>query len=92
MQLKRKCSLALDIGPGGMNLRPGHFSGVNVVFDFEIGVRLERARGTDCGYSCGKIEARKAVRHLAIDPIAHGIKHVVMHADQAGDDGVAVEV
>ena len=59
---------------------------------FEIKIGLNASGGANGGHAQGEVEARKAVRHLAIDPIAHGIKHVVMHADESGDDAIALEV
>ena len=75
-----------------MNLRPRCLARVNVPLDLKIGVRLKRTGGADRRHSGSKIKPRKAIRHLTINPIPHGIKHVIMHPDEPGNYRVAMQI
>ena len=75
-----------------MHFWPGNFAGVDVLLQFEIGVGLKGAGGADGSHASGKVQSRKAESHFPEDRVAHGIEHVIVHADQAGNDSVLVEV
>src|SRR5947208_10694561 len=92
MQLQSPSAVPFEIRSGDVDMRSGHCVGINRTLDFKVGIWLKRASRSDRSNSSRKIEPWEAERHLAEDDIAHGIKHVIVHADQAGDNGVAVEV
>src|ERR1700704_851965 len=92
VQLQSPTASAFKIGSRNMDLRARRFALVNLLLELKIGVRLERTGGA---YGCdatSKVQTWKAERHLAKDAVTHGIKHMVVHADKAGDDTVAVEI
>ena len=91
MRLQHPTALAFKIRASDVDLRPRHFSGVDLLLNLQIGIGLERASGPNRGHAAGQIEPRKAIRHLAINSIAHRIEHVVMHPNQAGDDRVTLQ-
>ena len=92
MHLHRKSARSFQIRPSHVDLRTRRLSPINLPLEFKVGVRFERSRGANGGHSSGKIQTREAERHLAEDPISHGVKEMIVHADQAGDDTVAVQV
>ena len=50
------------------------------------------AAGANGGNTSREIQARETVAHLVEEPAAGGIEHMVVHADQAGNHGVAAQV
>src|SRR3989442_9280369 len=92
MQLQSPTAFPFQIRPSNVYMWSGHCAGINRTFDFKVGIWLKRASRSDRSNSSRKIEPWEAVCHLAEDDIAHGIKHVIVHAHQAGDNAVAVEV
>ena len=92
VRLQNPTAFTLDIRPRRMDLRPRRFARINVPLDLEIGVRLKRAGGADRRYPGREIQPQEAVRHLAINSVAHGIKHVIVHTDETGDYAVAVQI
>src|SRR5262249_26834137 len=75
---------------------------IHAAFDFQIGVRLDAAGGAHGGDASGEIKARGGVGerqdgeaglgnstggHLLGDGV--GVVEMIVHADDAGDDGVA---
>jgi hypothetical protein len=68
----------------------------------EIGIRLERAGGADRGHAAREVEARDAdvdfvvAGERACDvsafAVGRGIEHVVVHADEPGEDGAAGKI
>ena len=94
MHVGRIRARAFEIGPGSAHLRPNHLAGVNQLLDFDIRIRLDASAGANCGYAGGQIQAWEAVAHFAIDRrrAAHRKEHVIVHADQARNDGVTVEI
>src|ERR1700675_1351453 len=92
VQLQSPSASAFKIGSGDVDLRARGFALVNLLLEFKIGVRLERTGGADGRHATSQVETWKADRHLAEDAVTHGIKHMVMHADETGDDTVAVQI
>src|SRR5580692_1330390 len=92
MHLNRPRPFALKIRAGDVNLRARRLSSVDGLLDLEIGVRLQRSSSANRGDPTRQIETWKAEAHLAEDAIAHGIKHVVMHPDEARDDAIAMQI
>jgi hypothetical protein len=39
-----------------------------------------------------QVQARKAECHLAEDAVAHGVEHVVVHADETGNHSIAMQI
>ena len=74
------------------NLRAGHFAGVDQALDAEVGVGLEAAGGAGGGHAGGEVESGEAEGLLGVDRGGGGVEEVLVHADEAGDDGVAGEV
>src|SRR5215831_3452896 len=75
-----------------MHLGPGNLASIDRFSDFKIGVWLERSSGANRGYAASQVEPRKTVRHFAERARSNGIKHVVVHADEARDDRVSLQV
>ena len=84
-------------------MRADEVAGVDFATEVQVDVRLDAAGGADGGDACGEIHARGGEAHLGDDEGWFGgavggfvgagdVVEVVMHADEAGDDGVAVEV
>src|ERR1700730_3266157 len=92
VQLHSPRTRTLQIWAGDVNLWPRHSPSVNLFLDLQVGVRLERTGGADRSHASRKIKTWKTETHLSEDHIAHGIKHVVMHADKARNHAVAVQV
>ena len=92
MHLQGPTASSFKIRSGDVYLRPRRFSRIDLLLKLKIGVGFERARGADGGHSAGQVKTRKAECHLAEHAVAHGIEHVVVHADQAGNDAVTVQV
>src|SRR5207245_3362835 len=92
MQLQSPTSFTFKIWPSNVYMWSVHCAGIDRSLDFKVGIWLKRASRSDRSNSSRKIEPWEAVCHLAEDDVAHGIEHVVVHAHQAGDDAVAVEV
>ena len=92
VQLQSPRTRTLQIWAGDVNLWPRHSPRVDLFLDLQIGVRLQGTGGADRSHASRKIKTWKTETHLSEDHIAHGIKHVVMHADKARNHGVAVQV
>src|SRR6266481_9421217 len=92
LQLQGPTASAFKIGSGNVDLRARRFAPVNLLLKLQIGVRLERTGGADGRNAASKVQTWKAERHLAEDAVAHGIKHMVVHADETGDDTVAMQI
>src|SRR5579864_1405821 len=92
VQLHRKRSRTFKIGTGHVYLRPWSLPSIDLLLQFEIGIRLKRSGRSDRGHASGKIKARKTVSHLAKHAVSHGIEHVIVHAYQARDDTVSVQI
>ena len=92
MRLQNPTAFPFNVRSGWMNFRPRCLARVNVPLDLKIGVRLKRTGGADRRHSGSKIKPRKAIRHLPINPIPHGIKHVIMHPDEPGNYRVAMQI
>src|SRR5579864_1595602 len=75
-----------------MHFGTGNLARIDRFLQFKIRVGLKRSGGTNRGHASGKIQARKTKCHLAENSVSHGIKHVVVHADQAGHHAVALQV
>src|SRR5581483_12063333 len=75
-----------------MHLWAQYFAVLNGFVDFEIGIRFEGSGCSDRGHSGSEVESGKAVRHFAERARPDGIKHVVVHADDPGDDGVSMKI
>jgi hypothetical protein len=85
------CPLLPD-KPGGMNLWPRHFARINVSLNLKVGVGLNRAGGSSRCYTRGEVEPGKAKRHLSEADGANRIEHMLVHSDDARDDGVSRQV
>ncbi len=94
---------AFEVGAGDVHVRAGEVAGVDLAAEVEVGVGLDAAGGAEGGDAGGEVHARCREGHLGDDQRwltvaervevgAGDVVHVVVHADQAGDDGVAVEV
>ena len=75
-----------------MHFGARHRAGIDSPFKFEIGIGLNRTSGANRGDSARQIQPWEAVSHLSEDHVAHGIKEVVMHADQPRNYGVFMEI
>src|SRR6185369_17790071 len=67
---------------------------VDQLFDFEIGVRSNAARGADRRNAESEIETRKADAHVRIHRrrSTHRKEHVVMHSDETRQHGVPIDI
>ena len=92
---------AFDVGAGDVEARAGHGARVDLPLDGEIGERRDAAGGARGGYAGGEVEAREAVglrdeealvARGEADDGARGPEQVLVHADEAGDDGLAAQV
>src|SRR5258708_3748480 len=92
VQLQSPRTRTLQMWAGDVNLWAWHSPSVNLLLDLQIGVRFQGTGGADRSHASRKIKPGKTETHLSEDHIPHGIKHVVMHADEAGNHAVAVQV
>ena len=94
---------AFEVGSGDVHVRAGEVAGVDLAAEVEVEVGLDGAGGADGGDAGGEVHARGGEGHLGDDEGwlggavggfvgAGDVVEVVVHADEAGDDGVAVEV
>ena len=94
---------AFEIGRGDVHVRAEEMAGVDLAAEVEVEVGLDGAGGADGGDAGGEVHARGGEGHLGDDEGwlggavggfvgAGDVVEVVVHADEAGDDGVAVEV
>jgi hypothetical protein len=93
--LRRVRAFALEIGTGDAHLRPDHQPIVDRAFELEIGVRFDAPSRAHRGDAACEVQAREARGVLAV----HGgrttrrrVVHVLVHADDAGNDAVARKV
>src|SRR5262249_18013987 len=101
VELRTERADTFEIRAGDVHLGAGLLAGVDELFEGKVGVRLEAAGGANGGDAACEIEGREAGTHFSIDgrrprdgSRAGGrrIKHVIVHADEARDDGVAGEI
>src|SRR3981081_3801630 len=92
VQLHRPRTRTLQVWAGDVNLWPWHSPSVDLFLDLQIGVRFQGTGGADRSHASRKIKTGETETHLSEDHIPHGIKHVVMHADESGNHAVAVQV
>ncbi len=94
---------AFEVGRGDVHVRAGEMAGVDLAAEVEVEVGLDGAGGADGGDACGEVHARGGEGHLGDDEGwlggavggfvgAGDVVEMVVHADEAGDDGVVVEV
>ncbi len=81
VDLDQRKPLAFQIWARDVELGAGRFAGRDVLFYFEIGVRLHASSRTDGGDSRSQIESRKAEWHVVIEPATRRIKEMVVHTD-----------
>src|SRR2546423_11582916 len=91
-QLQRECALTLKVGTGHMDLWTGRRTVIDVLFNFEIGVRFNRASGAQRSYSGSEIQARKTERHFSEHRAAHGLEHMIVHPDEPRHNAVSVKI
>ncbi len=77
-----------------MHLWSNHAAGVDQALDFEIGVGRDAAGGANRRDAERQVEARKTDAHVGVHRrrAIHGKEHVIVHADDAGQDAVAVQI
>ena len=87
---------ALDVGRGQVQLGSWHLAGIDPPLDLQVGIRLDRAPGADGRQSAGEVEPREGVVHLVHVkrpcPGPHRVEEVLVHHDEAGNDGLAGQV
>ena len=94
---------AFEVGRGDVDVRAEEAAGVDVAAEVEVEVGLDAAGGAEGGDAGGEVEARGGEGHLGDDEGRFGgavggfvgagdVVEVVVHADEAGEDGVAGEV
>src|SRR5271170_291371 len=94
---------AFEVGSGDVHVRAGEMTGVDLGAHVEVEVGLDGAGGAHGGDAGGEVHARSGEGHLGDDEGwlggavgglvgARDVVEVVVHADEAGDDGVAAEV
>src|SRR6202034_1643002 len=66
-------ALAFQIWAADMHPGASHFSGVDRLLEFKVGVGLECSGGANRGHARGKIQTRKTKRHLAENSVSHGV-------------------
>ena len=82
---------------------PGMCAGVDLALEVEVGVGLDGAGGAQGGDARAEVEVRRGEGHLrdhqrrlgvagGVEVGAGDVVHVVVHADEAGEDGAAGEV
>ena len=81
MQLQSPTAFPFEIRPSHVYMWSGHCAGIDRSLHFEVGIWLKRASRSDRSNSSRKIEPWEAERHLAEDDVAHGIEHMIVHAD-----------
>src|SRR5438874_5810405 len=91
-QLQRECALTFKVGTGHMDLWTGRRTVIDMLFNFEIGVRFNRASGAQRSYSSSEIQARKTEGHFSEHRPAHGIEHMVVHPDEPWHNAVSVKI
>ena len=94
---------AFEVWSGDVGVGADEVAGVDLAVEVEVDVGLDAAGGAYGGDTGGEIHARGAEGHLGNDEGWFGgavgglvgasdVVEVVVHADETGDDGVAVEV
>ena len=92
MELQCKGALALEIGPRHVHFRARGSATIYLLLEFQVRIGFKRAASADGGDACREIEPRKAECHFSENAVTHGVEQMVMHADQARNNGVAVQV
>lgn len=85
---------AFEIRRRDVHLWTNDAPAVDQLLDFQIVVRLDTARCTNCRHAERQIEPRKTGSHVRVHwrIAAHRKKHVVVHADQTGQNCVAFQI
>jgi len=92
VHLHRERPRTFEVRTGAEDARPRHLARVDELLELDVRVGLDASGRADGGDASGQVQAGKAVRHLAEDPLAHRIEEVVVHADQPRHDGAAGQV
>ena len=93
MQLQNRTALPFQVGRGQMDFRSDHLACIDAVLDVLVQVGLHAATGTHRRHAVCQVELREshAQRRVQRGVAAGGIEQVLVHADDAGDHGVAFE-
>src|SRR5690606_11065920 len=84
-------TISADVRPGHVHARPGSLPLVDLPLEVELAVRRHAAGRTDRCDAAREVEARGG--EIRLDAAAgRRIEGVVVHPDDAGDDGVSGEV
>src|SRR6202000_2815768 len=94
---------AFEVGAGDVDVRAGDAAVVDGAAEVEVEIGLDGAGGAEGGDAGAEVETRRGEGHLGHDDGRLGgagdvevgageVVHVVVHADEAGEDGVAGEV
>ena len=95
MELGMRRRRAFEIGRGEIEIGADQPPRLDLPPDAEIAVGIHRAGGARGGDAAGEIERRGRSEHLVADEraVARGrAEHMLVHADQAGDDRLAAAV
>ena len=95
VHLRSERAGAFEVRTGDVDLWSDACAGVDRFFQFEVGVCLDAAGRSNAGYTAGEVEARKTRRVFGVHrgrTERRRIIHVVVHADEAGNDGSASEI
>src|SRR5258708_11220822 len=94
VHLDERASWTLKVEPGHVDMRPNHFSGIDLLLDVEVGIRLDASCRAHRRHAIGEVEPRRAEGHLGNDDRVFempggvnvwpsDVKHVIMHSDKA---------
>ena len=75
-----------------MHVRTRHFTAINLPLDRQVGVGFNASGGPNGGDPAGQIQPGETDRHLVEDRIARRIEHVLVHADEAWNHAVSMQV
>ena len=95
MELGDRRRRPFEIGRGEIEIGADHPPGLDLALDAEIAIGVHRSRGARGGDAAGEVERREGREHLVGDERAigrGGAEHMLVHADQAGDDRLAAAV
>jgi hypothetical protein len=98
VELRDAAEQPAEIGAGDAEFGPRGEAGVDLLFEGEIGIGLDAAGGAGGGDAAGEVEPWSAIGHLAeeedtgVAAFGRGVEEVFMHADEAGNDGLAGEI
>jgi hypothetical protein len=90
----RSCG-AMEVPAREIQLRSGLLTGVDAALDVRVRGEVEGAGRPERRHAGGKVEPRKGPcrRDVLVGPAGRdGVKKVIVHSDQAGDDGMARKV